>query len=133
MHHLWKRSATKSTKFTKSFKAQSFHRRNSRIQGIYTSKKEICRQPFGAFINIWTEYSSGFTLAPTIAITYTATSSPSSPPPPQRNTRLNDLSYRTHQLQLDIHEEKILRRKQIRDELKLERNNTNQSYHHKQL
>lgn len=95
MHHLWKRSATKSIKFTQSSKTQLI-RNNSRIQGIYTSNREVNRQTFGAFSNIWTEYNSGFTLARTIATI--ATPSSLRPPPPQRNTRLNDLSYRTHQL-----------------------------------
>lgn len=103
MHHLWKRSATKSTKFTPLQTAQLF-RYNSRTRSIYTVNKEICRQPFGTlkFI-IRTKRSSGIQSVPTTINTDTDTvtsistiSFTSTQIPPQRKSRLTALSHRTH-------------------------------------
>lgn len=139
MHHLWKRSATKSIKFTQPLKAQ-FIRYNSRIRGVqYTDKKEICRQPFGTFNYIRTECSCGYTLAHTF--TYTL---------PQRNNNNNNLPHRTHQSQLNLHSNRIYRNDRQREiqrdkkgnfflnkkqkgEIIRNRINTNQSYHLVQL
>lgn len=118
MLHLWKRSATNSTKFTQPFKAQLI-RHNSRIQASNTCKIEIFRrQIFGAFRYILTKYSSGITLAPPITIATTIIANPSSlsPSSPQRNTRLNNISHTIHRLQLkhrDEKRQKLLREKNI--------------------
>lgn len=102
MHHLWKRSATKSTKLTQLQKSQLF-RHNSRTHGIYTIEKEICRQPFGILkYIIRTKRGSGIQSVPTTIITNTTTTTDKNTITPaptlsQRKVRLNALSHRTHQ------------------------------------